>query len=205
MGLYRGILLLGMACAGAGAVAASPSFDCTKADSSAEEAVCASDSLSAVDREMARLYGLAVNGPHMTADRLNELKAIQRGWIKGRNDCWKADIGLEPCIAQSYALRIHEIREGYADAREGEGASLGPFAYVCEGLDAPISAVFINAGDGMVSLKWLDSVMVLPRERSASGSRYLDAAGNSFWIKGDEAMMETPDGGSMPCRVDETG
>ena len=66
---------------GGGAVAATPSFDCAKADSSAEEAICASDALAELDIELARLYRLAVKDDTLGADRLAELKAMQRGWI----------------------------------------------------------------------------------------------------------------------------
>ena len=85
--------------------AAEPSFDCSKVDSSAEEAICASEDLAMLDQELARLYKLALDDPHLSADQISTLKAMQRGWIKGRNDCWKASVGLETCIAGSYVMR----------------------------------------------------------------------------------------------------
>ena len=36
-------------------------------------------------------------------------RAIQRGWIKGRNDCWKAG-DLRQCVEESYQLRITELQ-----------------------------------------------------------------------------------------------
>ena len=65
--------------------AADPSFDCAKAESDAENAVCASEALAELDVETARLYQLAVAG--VSGARLDELKAMQRGWIKGRDGC----------------------------------------------------------------------------------------------------------------------
>lgn len=185
--------------------AADPSFDCSSPASSAEEAICASDALAAMDVELARLFALAVNGPNMTSDREKELKAYQRGWIKGRDDCWKASVGLEACVAGSYAMRIHELREGYADARAEEGGSTGPFAYVCDGLDAGLSAVFVNAGEPMLSLKWRENWLVLPQVPSGSGARYAAEGQGEFWTKGDEAMLTLPDGEPLSCRQDDIG
>lgn len=192
-------------------LAATPSFDCAKAETSAEKAVCADPGLAALDREAARLYRLALNGPHMTAEGARELKAMQRGWIKGRDECWKAGAGLETCVAAEYVLRIHDLRQGYADARaaDDKGVSLGPFAYACEGLGAGLSVVFINAGDvRFASLKWRVEALALRQGPSASGARYAgrNYAGEfEFWIKGQEATFTQPDKSVLACRVDETG
>lgn len=70
--------------------AAAPSFDCTKTDSAAAEQVCEDKELAALDQELTRLFALAKNGPHITASRRKELIATQRGWIKGRDECWKS-------------------------------------------------------------------------------------------------------------------
>lgn len=193
-----------------GCAIAQPSFDCSRADSSALEAICASPALSELDVELSRLYGLAIDGPNLTPDRGNELKATQRGWIKGRDECWKADAGLEPCIAESYSIRIHDLREGYADARtdDAAGVSVGPVAVVCDGLDAGVSAVFVNTAEPMVSLRWLDQSIALPNVQSGSGAKYEGetyAGTATFWTKGDEALFTPPGGSQLACRIEEIG
>ncbi|QEW18287.1 Membrane-bound lysozyme-inhibitor of c-type lysozyme [Marinibacterium anthonyi] len=184
------------------AVQADPSFDCAKAESAAEKAVCASPDLAAMDTEVTRLFDLALHGPHMTDDAAATLKAYQRGWIKGRDDCWKAD-DLQTCVRNSYAVRIDELRRDYADARAEDGPSLGPYAYVCDGIDAGISASFVNTGDSLVVLRWQDIVLVLPQGMSGSGARY-EADDTVFWIKGDDATL-TLDGTDHACHTDTTG
>ncbi|WP_108659200.1 MliC family protein [Acuticoccus kandeliae] len=191
------------------AKAADPAFDCAKADGAAEEAICQSDGLASLDVELSRLYKLAVASVSDDKARLDELKAYQRGWVKGRNDCWKAD-DLDACIVDSYAMRIHELRQGYAGARAGEDTpSLGPFAYQCEGLDAFVSAVFINTEESLVSLAWADNWIVLPQAVSGSGARYAIEGGQGaaeFWTKGDSAMF-TPPGmtETLDCKEEEIG
>jgi uncharacterized protein len=71
-------------------LAAGPSFDCAKVETgSIEEMICKDDQLSALDRKMTVVYGAATK--KATNEHPPVLKAGQRGWIKGRNECWKSD------------------------------------------------------------------------------------------------------------------
>ncbi|WP_406645884.1 MliC family protein [Aliisedimentitalea scapharcae] len=197
-------LIAGLAWIGAGigpAWAQGPSFDCSKADSTAEDAVCASETLSALDRELTRVYSLAVKGPNMTDDRVHDLRAFQRGWVKGRNDCWKSSLGVEHCVLQEYVLRIGEIRTEFADARSEDGASTGPFPYVCEGMDVPVSVVFISAPEAIAGLTWLGGGAVLTGTPAGSGSKYTHA-NTTFWVQGDDATLTQADGQEVTCSRD---
>ncbi len=86
-----------------------PSFDCAKVKKdSSEGIICDSDELMDLDKELASVYKRAL--PKATKD--DKLKMHQRGWIKGRNDCWKAD-DEKKCMADEYTLRIKELKEKY--------------------------------------------------------------------------------------------
>lgn len=196
--------------------AAKPSFSCAKADTDAMAAICTDGALAELDVELARLYNLAIDGPHMRADRRAELVAEQRGWIKGRDDCWKSRLSLQDCVAYSYASRIHELRTLYFDSRQEQGRSTGPFPYICEGLDAIVSAAFVNTGEPMVSLLWLQNALVLPLVSSRSGSKYaadhwrtVDQGEPNrptvFWAKGQDATLSLAGGPVMACRRDSSG
>ena len=209
--LLRALSLLLLLLPPGAALAAVPSFDCAKAATEAEQAVCAEENLAALDRELSRLYDLALNGPHASPESAKELRAYQRGWVKGRNACWKDGEAANDCVAESYVLRIHELREGYMDARAADevGASLGPLAYACDGLDAGLSAVFVNVGEArFASLKWRQNAVVLSQAIAASGARYTGknyAGEHEFWTKGREASLTLPDRGPLQCQVDATG
>lgn len=178
-----------------------PSFDCTKAESTGEQAVCANPALAALDLEVADLYARAAGS--VTGDRLNELKAMQRGWIKGRDDCWKAD-DQDSCVRDEYALRIYDLRQGYAAAREAQG-STGPFPWVCEGMDVPLSTVFITHDPAALAvLRWGDNFAVLPIAESGSGARYSDGLAE-FWEHQGEAAITLPDGTETTCTRDDMG
>jgi uncharacterized protein len=202
-------VVLWLAPASAGSLA--PSFDCGKAQSDAEEAVCASDALASLDLELARLYRLATTGPHATPGRLKELRQSQQDWLRQRSECWKASIGLKACVANAYAFRIHALREGHSDARSDDrnGASLGPMAYRCDGLGALVSAVFVNTREPLVSLSWLNFGIVLPRVKSGSGAKYasdLWGGGPSlFWTQGEKATFAPPGGTEFRCQREPIG
>jgi len=94
---------------GAIAFANQPSFDCAKVKKdSSEGVICSSDALMDLDRELASVYKEALK----KASKDDRLKAEQRGWIKGRNDCWKAE-NEEQCMVGEYKARIDELKKKY--------------------------------------------------------------------------------------------
>jgi len=102
------------------ALAGGPTFDCAKAQGEVEKLICKDAALAALDRQLGQVYQAATakaQGP--LAARLRE---DQRGWVKGRNDCWKANgqktwitatwtVGtVQGCVDAQYRLRISELQ-----------------------------------------------------------------------------------------------
>jgi uncharacterized protein len=85
--------------------AAQPSFDCTKASHEVEEMICED---AALDRSLAELYGVLMKNIPASEQKL--LKAEQRGWVKGRNDFWKAE-DPRSCVKSEYEARIGELKD----------------------------------------------------------------------------------------------
>lgn len=87
-----------------------PSFSCAAvAPGSMEALICEDPELSALDRQMAGIWkaALAKSGGNRT------LKATQRGWIKGRDECWK-ETDHAACIKTQYQQRISELQKTYS-------------------------------------------------------------------------------------------
>lgn len=183
-----------------------PSFDCTKSDSQATDLVCKTPMLARMDNELQRLYALAEGGTYESEDRLNELTAMQRGWIKGRDDCWKDDDPLQ-CVTASYAMRIHEIRQGFFDSRQqdAKGISSGPLALACKGVDYGVSLTIVNADPGVAFLQWQDQSVALVQGAGAryEGSNYAGMA--ALVTKGENALFTPPGGTELSCRVEDMG
>ncbi|MBA4714204.1 MULTISPECIES: lysozyme inhibitor LprI family protein [Citrobacter] len=85
---------------------AGPSFSCSAVEKgSMEEIICLSPSLSAMDLRLNEVYKQAL------AKSKNDptLKAVQRGWIKGRNECWKEQ-DKPACLGREYSERMTELQ-----------------------------------------------------------------------------------------------
>ncbi|QIR13563.1 lysozyme inhibitor LprI family protein [Shewanella aestuarii] len=87
--------------------AASPTFDCAKAQGEVEQLICQSDELSQLDQQLLPLYRQVLS--LLDEQDAKVFKAKQRGWIKGRNDCWKAN-DKNQCIQYEYQIRLTELQ-----------------------------------------------------------------------------------------------
>ncbi len=178
---------------------AGPAFDCKKASGDIENLICSDQQLSALDRKLNQTFRAALaalKGGADASEATKLLKATQRGWIKGRNDCWKAD-DKRQCTLRLYDLRIADLqaRYGLMDAR-------GPFFYECNGNPADeIVATFFETEPATVRLERGDTVVIGVVAISGSGSRYVADHGITFWIKGDDAQVDWPEGNHFSCSV----
>jgi uncharacterized protein len=203
MGLSRSVaaiitLAAGLHANSAQAKGTQPSFDCLKAATNAEELVCADAALAAIDRRLAKRFADAVDmvtSLDVGADEaLETLRATQRGWIKGRDECWKAD-DLRACVETAYLMRENEL---VARWMLQEPASITFF--VCDGNPAnEIAAYFYDTELPSVRLEYGDSIDIGSLTRTASGSRYDASYGRFIWIKGDEAAVSRVQGEVMAC------
>lgn len=101
------------------APAAPPSFDCAKADGEVETLICSDAALAALDGKLDATYkAAAAQAEGALATRLRE---DQRGWLKGRDECWKATATtwitaswtvdtVRACVDAQYRLRISELQ-----------------------------------------------------------------------------------------------
>jgi uncharacterized protein len=183
--------LLTLACAGtlaangtvvAASTASGPAFACGKVESgSIEELICKDAELSALDRKLADAYAAA------TAKAINEyppvLKASQRGWIKGRNDCWKSD-DTRSCVQAGYVDRIAELQARYRLVSHGE-----PVRFVCDNNPAnEVIATFFKTDPPTMIAERGDSSSLMFIQPSASGAKY-QGPNESFWEHQGEARI----------------
>lgn len=81
----------------------SPSFDCAKASTFSEKAICTDTLLGKLDGALAENYKYML-ASNIGDGAMNDLKASQRKWIAERNKC--AD---NQCLANTYRKRIDEV------------------------------------------------------------------------------------------------
>jgi len=163
------------------ASAADPSFDCRKAAGTIEQMICRDDELAALDNELADVYAAAAQ------KAFNEhppvLKAEQRGWIKGRNECWKS-ADKRKCVEQSYRNRIAELQARYRLVPAN-----GPFWYACDGDPRnEVVVTFFKTDPPTLEAERGDQVALMYLEPSASGSKYR-GRNESLWEHQGEATI----------------
>lgn len=104
----------------AAALAQGPTFNCAKAQGEVEKLICADASLAALDRQLDGVYKAAT--AKAQGNLATRLREDQRGWVKGRNDCWKANghetwitatwtvNTIKACVEAQYRLRTSELQ-----------------------------------------------------------------------------------------------
>jgi uncharacterized protein len=164
------------------ATAQGPSYACEKvAAGSIEELVCQDSHLSELDRTLSAVYAQAsgkAGNEHPPV-----LRAEQRGWIKGRDDCWKSD-DRKACVEDEYRRRIAGLQARY---RLLPGT--GPFTWVCDGNPAnEVIATFFPTDPPTLVAEHGDSTSLMYIQRSASGAKY-QGRNETFWEHQGEALI----------------
>ncbi len=172
----------------------SPAFDCAAVEAGSIEAlICADTELAALDRKLASVYSAA--SARATNEQPPLLKAEQRGWIKGRNECWKSD-DRRKCVADEYVNRIAALQARYRLV-----SSTGPVRFICN--DNPADEIVVTHFDTepptMIAERG-DSVSLMYAQPAASGAKY-QGQNESFWEHDGEARVtwgyEAPE---MQCK-----
>ncbi len=171
-----------------------PSFDCARADGTVEELICEDPELARRDWALAAAYRKALGRLEGNETQSAHLKAEQRGWIKGRNDCWKA-ADLHACVSESYSDRHATLlaRYGLAEVTRRE-------VWLCGEKQTKLYVTAFNTEPETVNLVRGDESTTAIQGRSGSGVRYEAPFGVVFWMKGREAMLEWPQGTDERCR-----
>jgi uncharacterized protein len=84
-------------------LAYSASFDCAKASTFVENAICSDAELSTLDDTLSSVYRKASSAP----DAASEIKSSQRSWMKKRNACQD-----NACLKKVYSQRIDALAAG---------------------------------------------------------------------------------------------
>lgn len=174
--------------------AAGPSFDCTKKLSgSVEPMICADRALAVLDRKLAGVYAAA--SKIAVKAQPNLLPAEQRGWIKGRNECWKSD-DKRGCVESEYVRRIAELQARYRLV-----ASRGPFFWGCENNPAnEVVVTYFETDPRTAILERGDQSVVAYAAPAASGAKYV-GRNEIFWEHQGEARVTWGYGAAeMRCR-----
>jgi len=198
LGLAAGVAVGPATCSAAGVGADrswAPAFDCDKADGMVEEMICADSILAALDVELDEVWQRVLALSQENPD-LDMIRAEQRGWIKGRNECWKSG-DVRYCVWTTYKQRIAELQALWRLV-----PSDGPYFFACDGNPAnEVVATFYETDPRVAVTERGDQTVVAYLEPSQSGERY-EGRNVTFWLKGDVALLVWGvDGDLMKCSL----
>ena len=160
----------------------SPSYACDKVRAGSIEAmICEDGGLSMLDRKLADVYQAA--SQKAANEHPPVLKAEQRGWIKGRNDCWKSD-DTRKCVEEAYRQRIAELQARYRLV-----PAIGPVTFICDGQPGnEVITTFFRTDPPTLIAEHGDSVSLMYLQPSGSGTRY-QGRNETFWEHQGEASI----------------
>lgn len=193
-------------------VAQGPAFDCAKAQGEVEQLICKDQGLAALDRKLDGVYKAA---SAKAREALAALRTEQRGWVKGRNECWKAKGPNDPyfltaswtatsvreCVEGQYKLRTADLQAKYQLVTQK-----GPVFFACQNNPSnEIVATFFETDPPSARIERGDRTVTVYLVPSGSGAKY-EGQNVEFWNKGNEAMvswLNTATGKSddLQCKV----
>jgi uncharacterized protein len=179
---------------GGAAKAQGPSFACINViGGSIEAMICKDEELSALDRKLSDVYASA--SKKETNEHPPVLRTEQRGWIKGRDDCWKSE-DTRGCVWDEYTRRIAELQARYRLVPHS-----GPVSFLCEDTSAnEVVATFFQTQPPTLIAKRGDSVSLMFLQPSGSGAKY-QGRNETLWEHQGEALITWGHGASaMHCK-----
>lgn len=105
-------------------------FDCAKATTDVEKAICASPQLKQLDGQLAAAYAAAKAASAPTEQKM--LARSQKRWIAEREFCSGDDTGIDACIAQKTKDRL-SLLTGTPESGPGASARMVPVFLVQDG------------------------------------------------------------------------
>ncbi|WP_434952957.1 MliC family protein [Shewanella sp. HL-SH4] len=186
-------------------VAQAPSFECNKARGSIEKLICQSEELALLDIQLQPLFSQLVS--QVDGQQVNRIKAEQRGWIKGRNDCWKADNPKE-CTKLNYQSRITELQilagavevpsATYYQCGHDPQNKLTAYFYNNTAIPAAVFSYSLAKKTSSVPPANLSQLGLLTR--TASGAKY-QAQNTSLWTHQQQATIEQINQPPISCKL----
>jgi uncharacterized protein len=159
--------LAAVAAASTPALAATPSFDCTRKVNAAQKLVCDDDTLAGLDRKLGEVFARAA-GSLPNDKTIAYLVGEQQQWTQSRDGC-PATPNPKACLSSVYRTRIAELQGRYRMV-----PTRGPFRFTCDSTppqDIVVTWYETDPPSGLLEMR--TGTTPLFQTSSASGARYV--------------------------------
>lgn len=149
---------------------------------SIEFVICDNAAIAELDNTINEVYQQALSKTDSSGE--SSLRATQRGWIKGRDECWKSKDQVQ-CVEDAYQQRIAELQAWYqlVDSR-------GPFQFICENDPAnEFIVTFFQTDPATLIAERGDQSSLMYSVPSGSGTKYR-GRNEVFWEHQGEAKIQ---------------
>ena len=169
--------------------AVAPAFDCSEAGSPVQDFICASDGLSALDREATDLFHSQLRSADLFGR--DQLLAAQRRWLTSRagrcnvpaarQTAYRLDATVTACLDSDYREHMTALRQWQPAVRVMKPDSDHPLsAYIqftaAESLDAPLCERFREQMNAAIKREGEVNVARIPGARLIAGTHGASAA-----------------------------
>ena len=202
--MKRGIaLLVGLLAASPAAAQKGPSFDCARAESAVDRAICKDPELAKADRELAAAY-TALLDRLKGAEREEAIKGQGR-WVANRNRaCTQGPVEVAECLKGRYAPRIASLRAfavaPYPAIAEQTMAARGRFGQLGWSYDITFPRFDGKGADfGAVNTRYANDA--LKRAQDATPNDIVGLDEDRGWEFEQTFAVERPPGGTVASIV----
>ncbi|TNC63985.1 lysozyme inhibitor LprI family protein [Rubellimicrobium roseum] len=173
-----------------------PSFDCARASSWGEKLVCSDQGLATLDRNLQARFeaALAAAAVRMPA-ALPELRATQRGWIKGRDECWKGRYPHE-CVEANYLHREAQLVAAWSLEDPSWVTT-----YDC-GSAAKVRVSYFNTEYPSIRIERGAETDVAVADLEEEHTRYASDLGSVFLVDADDAWLQWLGASEEACTLE---
>jgi uncharacterized protein len=172
-----------------------PSLDCEAASTSAEELVCSDPELAVLDRRLQTRFEAAVDAAEARLPAaLPDLRAMQRGWVKGRDDCWKGR-DLRDCVEFNYLHREAQLVAAWA-LDEPVWVATYDCAEVPE-----VQVSFYETELPSVRIERGAETDVAVLDTSGTDTNYVSDLGSTLLVDADDAWLQWLGGPEEACAL----
>lgn len=177
-----------------------PSFDCSAELRSIETLICQTPELIELDNKLDNVFKSSIKvAENLDSDSEKSVKLLrteEKGWINGRNDCWKST-DIKQCVRFNYEHRIAQLQTKWILVPSGRPVHYscgneGHEFYLTEFSTDTLPAVAIEYGDNRKIFVANDKTM--PMDLQGEFGRYLKVEGHNatlVWNQFEEPMQCT--------------